>query len=95
MSVVRINLRIKMLNSYEPRSHLVTSLVDSFSTIGKIYHSEDHNVACCVLSQSIMNKITRSLLLLKPTSKLVGLDIKAVYRYFSRREQLDSGQTDV
>ena len=36
-----------------------------------------------------------ALRLLKPTSKLVGLDIKALRRYCSRREQLDSGETDV
>ena len=42
-----------------------------------------------------MNKSTQALRLLKPTSKLVGLDIKAIRRYCSRREQLDSGETDV
>ena len=48
-----------------------------------------------MLSQSIVNKSTRALRLLKPTSKLVGLDIKALRRYCSRREQLDFGETDV
>ena len=42
-----------------------------------------------------MKKSTRALLLLKPTSQLVGLDIKALHRYCSRRAQLDSGETDV
>ena len=59
------------------------------------YRSKDHNAACRVLSQSIMNKSNRALRLLKPTSKLVGLDIKSLCMYCSRREQLDSGETDV
>ena len=95
MTVVRRNLRIKMINSFEPSSHVVRSLVDAFSTIGKKYRSKDHNAAHRVLSQSIMNKSTKALHLLKPTSKLVRLDIKALRSYCSRREQLDSGETDV
>ena len=75
MTVVRKNLRINMIKGFEPISHIVKSLVDAFSTIGKKYHSKDHNVAHRVLSQSIVNKRTRALRLLKPTSKLVGLDI--------------------
>ena len=42
-----------------------------------------------------MNKSTRALRLLNPTSKLVGLDTKALHRYCSRREQLDFGEIDV
>ena len=84
-----------MINSYEPSSDGVRSLVDAFSTIGKKSCSNYHNAGHRVLSQSILNKITRALRLLKPTSKLVGLDIKAFRRYFSRREQLDSGETNV
>ena len=95
MTVVRKNLRIKMINSYEPNSYVVRSLVDEFSNIGKKYRSKDRNVARHVLSQSIVNKSIRSLRLLKPTSKLVGFEIKALRRYCSRREQLDSGQTHV
>ena len=95
MTVVRKILRIKMINISEPSSHVIKSLVDAFSIIGKKSHSKDHNAACCVLSQSIMNTSTRALLLIKPTSKLVGLDIKALRRYCYRREQLESGQIDV
>ena len=95
MTVVRRNLRIMMINSYEPSSHVFRGLVDAFSTIGKKSRSKDHNVARCVLSQSIVNKSTRAFCLLKPTFKLVGFDIKALRRYFSRREQLDSGETDI
>ena len=84
-----------MINSFEPSSHVVRSLVDAFSTIGKKSHSKDRNAACRVLSQSILNKSIRALHLLKSTSKLVGLDIKALHRYCFRREQLDSGEIDV
>ena len=42
-----------------------------------------------------MNKRTKALRLLKPTYKLVGLDIKALRTYCSRRKQLISIQTDV
>ena len=94
MTFVRRNLRINMINSSEPSSHIVRSLVDAFSTLGNKFHSKDCNEACCALSQSILNKRTRYLLLIKPTSKLVHLDIKTVCRYCSRREQLDSGQID-
>ena len=58
MTVVRRNLRINMINSSEPSSHVVRSLVYAFSTIGKKSRSKDHNVAHRVLSQSIMNKKT-------------------------------------
>ena len=81
MIVVMRYLRIKMINSYEPSSHIVRSLVDAFSTIRKKYLSKDRNAARRVLSQLIVNKSTRALHLLKPTSKLVGLDIKALRRY--------------
>ena len=73
MTVVRKNLRIKMINSYEPSSNVVRSLVYDFSTIGKKSCSKDHNAAFHVLSQSIVNKSTRALHLIKPTSKLVRL----------------------
>ena len=83
-----------MINSSEPSSYVVRSLVDAFSNIGKKSCSKDRNAARLVLSQSIVNKSNRALCLLKPTSKLVGLDIKALHRYCSRREQLDSSETD-
>ena len=95
MTVIRRNLRIKMINSSEPSCHVVISLVYESSTIGKKSRSKDHNASRFVLSQSIAKKSTRAFLFLKPTSKLVGLDIKALRRYCSRREQLDSGETNV
>ena len=70
MNFVRKNLRINMINSSEPISHVFKSLVDAFSTIGKKSHSKDHNAALLVLSQSIMNKSAMALRLLNPTSKL-------------------------
>ena len=84
-----------MINNSEPSSYVVRSLVDAFSNIGKKSHSKDCNAARRVFSQSIINKSTRALRLLKPTSKLAGLDIKAVCRYCSRREQLEYVQTNV
>ena len=81
MNVVRKNLRIKMINSSEPSSHIVRSLVYAFSTIGKKSLSKDQNAAHHVLSQSTMNKSTRALRILKPTSKLVNLDVKTLSRY--------------
>ena len=51
VTVVRKKLRIKMINSYEPSSYVVRSLVDAFSNIGKKYFSKDRNAACRVLSQ--------------------------------------------
>ena len=95
MTVVRKNLRIKMINNSKPSYHVVKSLVDAFSTIGKKSCAKDCNAARCVLSQSIVNESTKALRIFKPTSKLVGLDIKALRRYCSRREELDSGETDV
>ena len=90
MTVVRRNLRINMINNSEPSSHILISLVDAFSTIGKKSRSKYRNAARHVLSQSIMNKRTWALRLLNPTPKLVGLDIKALRRYCSRREQFES-----
>ena len=74
---------------------ILLEVSDAFSTIGNKSCSKDCNAACCVLSQSIVNKSSRALRLLKPTYKLVGLDIKALCRYCSRREQLDSSDIDV
>ena len=48
--VVRKNLRINMINSYEPSSHIVRSLVYAFNTIGKKYRSKDRNTTRRVLS---------------------------------------------
>ena len=59
MTVVRKNLRIKMINSSEPSSYVVRSLVDAFSNIGKKSRSKDRNAARRVLSQSIVTKAAR------------------------------------
>ena len=61
MTVVRKNLRIKMINSSKPSSYVVRSLVDAFSNIGKKSCSRYRTAARHVLSQSIMNKSTRAL----------------------------------
>jgi len=41
MTVVRRQLGIKMINNSGPNSHIVNSLVDAFSTIGKKTRSKD------------------------------------------------------
>ena len=51
MTVVSKNLRINMINNFEPSPLVVRSLVDAFSTIGKKSHSKDRNAARRVLSQ--------------------------------------------
>ena len=51
MTVVRKKLRIKMINSSEPSSYVVRSLLDAFSHIGNKSRSKDRNVARHVLSQ--------------------------------------------
>ena len=52
--------------------------------------SKDRNAARRVLSQAIVNKNTRVLRFLKPTSKLVNLNVKTLHRYSIRREHLDT-----
>ena len=78
-----------MVNNSEPSSHIVKNLVDAFSKIGKKNHSKDRNAARQVLSQAIVNKNTRVLRLLKPTSKLVKLNVKTIRKYSIKREHLD------
>ena len=79
-----------MINTYGPCSHIVKSSVDSFGKISKNTRSKDHNAARRVLSQAIVNKNTRVLRFLKPTSKLVNLNVKTLYRYSIRIEHLDT-----
>ena len=95
MNIVRKKLGIKMVKNSGSSSHIVKSLVDSFGKIGKKTRSKDRNAARRVLSQAIVNKNTRVLRFLKPTSKLVNLNVKTLHRYSIRREHLDAtAQTD-
>ena len=89
MNIVRKSLGIKMINTSGPSSHIIKSLVYAFGKIGKNTRSKDHNAACHVLSQAIVNKNTRVLHFLNPTSKLVNLNVKILHRYSIRREHLD------
>ena len=83
------------MKTSRPSSHIVKSLVDAFGKIGKNTWSKDRNAARRVLSQEIVNKNTRVLRFLKPTSKLVNLNVKTLHRYSIRREHLDTiDQTD-
>ena len=95
MNIVRKSLGIKMIKASGPSSHIVKGLVDAFGKIGKNTWSKERNAARRVLSQEIVNKNTRVLGFLKPTSKLVNLNVKTLRRYSIRREHLDTtGQTD-
>ena len=90
MNIVRKSLGMKMIKPFGPSSHIVRSLVDAFGKIGKNTHLKDRNAARCVLSQAIVNKNTMVLRFLKPTSKLVNLNVKSIHRYSIRREHLDT-----
>ena len=85
-----------MIKPSGPSSHIVKSLVDAFGKIGKNTQSKDRSAARRVLPQAIVNKNTRVLRFLKPTSKLVNLDVKTLCRYSIRREHIDTtAQTDL
>ena len=90
MNIVRKKLGIKMVKNSGSSSHIVKRLVDAFGKIGKNAWSKDCNAARRVLSQAIVNKNTRVLRFLKPTSKLVNLNVKTLCRYSIRREHLDT-----
>ena len=95
MNIVRKKLGIKMVKNYGPSSHIVKSLVDAFGKIGKKTRSKDRNAARRVLSQAIVNKNTKLLRFLKPTCKIVNLNVKTLRRYSIRREHLyTTDQTD-
>ena len=79
-----------MINTSRPSSHIVKILVDAFGKIGKNTQSKDRNAARRVLLQAIVNKNTRVLHFLKPTSKLANLNVKTLRRYSIRREHLDT-----
>ena len=70
-----------MIKPSGPSSHIVKSLVDAFGKIGKNTRSKDRNAARRVLSQEIINKNTKVLRFLKPTSILVNLNVKTLCRY--------------
>jgi len=89
MTVVWRKLGIKMINNIVPISHIVKILVDAFITIGKKKHSKDHNAARHVSAQEIVNKNVKVVIFLKPTFKLVNLNVKTLYRYCIRREHIE------
>ena len=60
LTTVRRILGIKIVKHLETSHHIVRNLVDSFQKIGNKSHSKYCNVARCVLSQSIDNKISFS-----------------------------------
>ena len=76
MSTVRKKLGIRTMKNIESSNHIVKSLADAFTSIGKKTHSQDCNVACCVLAESIVSISTRQHRLLKCTSQIVPLHPK-------------------
>src|SRR5713226_3853681 len=54
MATVRRNLGIRTLKNIESSNHIFKSLADAFTSIGKNTHSQDCNVARCVLAESIV-----------------------------------------
>ena len=76
MNIVRKLLGINMIKTSGPSSHIVKILVDAFGKICKNTRSKDRNATRRVLSQAIVNKNTTVLCFLKPTSKLVNLNVK-------------------
>jgi hypothetical protein len=71
LTVVRRILEIKIVKSVETSHHVVRNLVYYFQRIGDKSHSKERNASRCVLSQSIVRKITRKHRFLQQTSHLL------------------------
>lgn len=59
LTIARKILGTKIVRGSETSSHIVRNLVDAFQKIGRKTRSKDCNAARCVLSKSIVSKITR------------------------------------
>ena len=89
MATIRRNLGITTMKNIESSNHIVKSLAATFTSIGKKTHSQDCNVARCVLVKSIVCRSTRQCRLLKCTSQIVPLHPKTLKKYLVRRDNLD------
>jgi hypothetical protein len=87
--VVRRKLGRKTLKNTESISHIVKSIVKAFTSIGKKIHSQDCNVACHVLAESIVSISTIQCYLMKYTSQIVNLHPKTLKIYSIRRDSFD------
>ena len=85
MAIVRRNLGITTMKNIESSNHIVKSLDAVFTSIGKKTHSQDCNVACRVLAESIVCRSTRQFRLLKCTSQIVPLHPKTIKKIFSKK----------
>ena len=95
MATVRRNLGIRTLKNIESSNHIVKSLAATFTSIGKKTRSQDCNVACRVLVESIVSRSIRQHRLIKCTSKIVSLHPKTLKKYSMRSDSLDvEGQMD-
>ena len=68
MASVRKKLGIQTLKNIESCNRIVKSLVATFTSIGKKTHSQDCNVACRILAESIVCRSTSQCRLLKSMS---------------------------
>ena len=75
------------MNNIESSNQIVKSLVAAFTSIGKKAHSQDCNVAHCVLVESIISRSTRQRRLLKCTSQFVPLHPNTLKKIFSKKRQ--------
>ena len=89
METIRIKLGIIKLNIIKSINHIIESLADAFTSIGKKTHSQDCNVARRVLTESTVFRSTRQCHLLKCTSQIVPLHPKKLKKYSVRRDILD------
>ena len=87
MATVRRKLGIRTLNNIKSSNHIVKSLDAAFTSIGKKTHSQDCNVACRVLAESIVCRSTRQRCLLKCTSQIVTLHPNTLTKIFSKKRQ--------
>ena len=89
METVRRNLGITTMKNIKSSNHIVKSLLAAFTSIGKKTRSQDCNVACRVLEESIVCRSTRQRSLLKCTSQIVLLHPNTLKKYLGRRDSLD------
>ena len=89
MATVRRNLGIRTMKNIESSNHIVKSLAVAFTSIGKKTCSQDCNVSCRVLAESIVCISTRKHCLLKCTSQIVPLHPNTLKKYSVRRDNLD------
>ena len=89
METVRRNLCIRTMKNIESSNHIVKSIAAAFTSISKNNRSQDCNVACRVLAESIVCRSTRQRHLLKCTSQIVPLHPKTLKNYSVRKDNLD------